>query len=543
MSFFFCWLLSLAYPQGLATEETWTYWQLKKNFHWFEPNQLDFFRTIPYSALLGASCRFANPTGALYWLNGVMFSLDIAVVFILGRLLFSSRVAAILLAVFSLAFEVTSMHIFYFNLQLCPDPLYAELVFLASNISLIAWLKKQPYLLLFASCILGFSAFLKPAGAVICVLWLTFIIIVLFRQSVQAQKTFALIAICSFLGLGPFAFWCLRNFCIYGYPTCIGRTGGSFLETVLPIRTNDEHFFGNPKVDAEFHIAVIECERGCQPYVQPDELQNESLSRYFRYDRYFLYGPATINPFSFLGKLKIPNWEGMGFHEIFSLEPEQMFTLDAEAGRVASIIIRDHPVGYLKLLFREYCEMFQPMLMWTNPLYSYQNEPAKAYDYWDTARQGPRPKYFDLYPHIGGLPSGKDSNLFVARALGALHENPVVQMMLNCYYACELYLSHFIFVGACIIGILVSRNPTKFADPERIYRIAVVLVMLFLTAAANSFFVATCNIAKLRYQIAGELELHLAFLVTLFVLVRLCLAMLEKMARGRVSKLAAEETG
>ncbi len=131
-----CWLLSLAYPQGLVTEETLTYWLLQKNFqwvppnvmewyfnpdlvghntfgfHWFGENQLDWYRTIPYCALMSCFTNFKNPTNALFWLNGVIFSISCASVFLLGRILFASRQLALALSLALLFFEIVSMRSF-----------------------------------------------------------------------------------------------------------------------------------------------------------------------------------------------------------------------------------------------------------------------------------------------------------------------------------------------------------------------------------------------------------------------------------------------
>ncbi len=99
-----CWLLSLAYPQGLVTEETLSYWWLQRDFQLFTSNQLDFFRTIPYGTLLSIFSHFDNPTISLYWLNALIFSVNGVLVFVLGRLLFASRLSALVLSVSCLNF-------------------------------------------------------------------------------------------------------------------------------------------------------------------------------------------------------------------------------------------------------------------------------------------------------------------------------------------------------------------------------------------------------------------------------------------------------
>jgi hypothetical protein len=109
LSLFLGWLLSLAYPEGFINAETRSYWLVGKEFKWFAPNALDWTRTIPYGALLIGCSQFEHPSSAVYWINTSMFSLSTALVFVLGRSLFSSSSLGLLLALGALLFEYADL--------------------------------------------------------------------------------------------------------------------------------------------------------------------------------------------------------------------------------------------------------------------------------------------------------------------------------------------------------------------------------------------------------------------------------------------------
>jgi hypothetical protein len=192
-----------------------------------------------------------------------------------------------------------------------------------------------------------------------------------------------------------------------------------------------------------------------------------------------------------------------------------VYKIDAEAGRVAFHIIMDHPLGYLQLVLHEYIAMFSPLEIWSNPLYSYQADPSVAYNYWDSGREGTRPKFPSLYPGKG-LPDGVNSNQCVAAALGAIHDNPISQVFLSNFYRCEPWFSHLTFVFTVFLFAQAPLYAERFNHLVRVRRVALTLAMLFLTAAANALLVALCQVAKLRYQLAGDMPLHLMFLIAVF---------------------------
>jgi hypothetical protein len=518
LGLFFCLLLSLAYPEGLINEEMLTYWLLRKDFQWFAPNQLDWYRTVPYGALLGFAAQLPYPTRWLYWLNSSIFSLNYALVFLLGLSLFSSRKIALTLAISSLVFEVVAMRMFYNNLGISPDALIGEAVFLAVLLVLSGWMRQSTPLLLAGYAVFGLASFMKPMGVGLWPVWLPLSIIFAMRNFSKLNHRLVVTIASIVLMVGPVSLWSFRNFCVYGYALSSGVGGQSLLQVAIPLITNDERLFDSAKTDADFRLTTRACEDFCHKYIaQPDENFNENLARQFRYERYFITGPASNNPFQVLLAQTWPGWHGVGYHWLLEFSAEQMFKMNAEAGRVALRIIRDHPLGYLGLVLNEYATMFSPLNVWTNPLYSFQSNPLIAYTYWDQAREGPRQKYPELF--MGkDFASGADSNLFVAQALGLFSKNPLSQIVLKAYFYCEFWLSHVTFLAA-LLFLWKSYRSSSQCDPDlfALRRQAFTLVMLFLTAAVSYFLIATCQIARMRYLLIGEMELHLMFVLSLVI--------------------------
>ncbi len=283
------------------------------------------------------------------------------------------------------------MHIFYINLQICADPFYSELIYFSTLLSLIAWMKCWNIMLVVACAFFGIASFIKPVGLFLCFVYVVFSVCCFCFQRATWRYKLVLSSACLLLTFGPLSIWSLRNFCLYGYANFSGVGGSALLCFVLPLLTREEILFDRIEDNQEFHRSVRDCEMTCKRYVLPSEIANESMGRTFRFERYYIYGPAFDNPFLVLGRITKPGWNKHGPQRIDSLDPKHMFAIDLEAKRIALRIISDHPVGYLSLVGREYLQMFQPSLMYTNPLYEYQSDPAVAYKYWDIEHQGFRP--------------------------------------------------------------------------------------------------------------------------------------------------------
>src|SRR5262249_7799284 len=125
-------------------------------------------------------------------------------------------------------------------------------------------------------------------------------------------------------------------------------------------------------------------------------------------------------------------------------------------------------------------------------------------------------EYPALFPGTN-FPSGAHSNRDVAAFLNAIHDNVISRAFLNIYYSLEFFMSHLIFIGALVLYAIALKHPERFVDAPAMRRIALVLIMLFLTAASNYFVIALCQIARIRYQLAGDMPLHLLLIIGVLV--------------------------
>jgi hypothetical protein len=513
LSVFFGWLLSLAYPEGLINEETHSYWVIEKGFRWFSPNTFDWVRTIPYGGLLFFFSQFENPTRALYWLNELVLSLCFALVFVLARSLPTSRSSALALAVSVIIFEVASMRIFFLELQICPDPLFAELVFLGCLLALVGWLRKQRLVFLSGYAIFGVAAFMKPAGAALIPVWIPFAVWSWWPCSGYARLQWVTILLSIALLVGPLGFWAVRNYHIYGYAKSVGNGGFCLLQAVLPLMTDHDQMFAEPKVNADFIAAVRTSERIWQMHHDPHA---SALVRRDEYERYFLACAAPNGPFQFLAPRTNPVWRNEMDHGLESYDPAHMFKMGAESERIAFCIIRSHPIGYLRRIIREYVDLFSPLALPYEPYDNYQEDQAVAYRFWNT-KHGPRPLDLALYPGRG-IPNASQGDREVAKALGVIYYNPLFRWCFDRYYTIQFLLSHLIFLAAIGCFTYATVDPSRFRNPAIVLRISMVLMMLFLTTAANYAVPALCHIAKIRYALAGDMTLHLMLLIVFLVL-------------------------
>ena len=190
-----------------------------------------------------------------------------------------------------------------------------------------------------------------------------------------------------------------------------------------------------------------------------------------------------------------------------------MFLLDKQSKSIALEIIKQHPKDYLDAFLFEYAAMFSPAS--TQPMY------------WESIKIDPRTVYVtDEADHINsddhGLYPGRTApdlsqhNRLVGAALGELCNDRLVKGVLDIYYDNQLWMSHLIFIGSLCLFLIAKLNRKYFPDSGYVQGIAVVSMMLFLTAWAYYSTVALIQVAHRRYVIAGgELELHLMFLIVL----------------------------
>lgn len=509
LALFFGWLLSLAYPEGLVDEDTATYWAIVKNFSWVSVNQMDWLRTVPYGALMDFASKCSSPTGLLYWINTVIFALNCGLIFVLGRLLFGTARRAIALAVSTLLFEVVNLRSFYVNLQLTADPLVAQLIFFGVLLSLTAWLTQKRWLFIAAYAVFGYSTFIKPVAVFLFPLWIPLAFLFWNRRDEQALKRWLTTAASVAVLILPAALWSLRNYFVYGYAKGWALAGVSLLLANLPLMTSQDRIFDDARASQDFIVLL-------RSYESSFRVRSEQASAESRlpglYERYFLLGQAN-NPFQVLAKVANPDWQLSSERRPISWGGRQLFMMDNTAWSAALRLIQAHPWDYLDRVGRAYVKLFTPSAFTTNAADSFQSDPVSSYRYWDLD-WGPRSLDYKLFPGKG-RPDVSKCNRAAAALLDALHNNLIAQLLLNSYYAFEFFISHLIFLIALLLYARGHKSNNDAAKVEPANRMAVVLMVLFLTAASLYGGCAVFQLTRLRYVLSGELELHLLFIIAL----------------------------
>lgn len=507
LSMFMGWILSLCYPDGITNQETKGYWWISTDFHLLAPNLYDWVRTIPYGVVLRICSQFPHPTHVIYWINTSMFSVSAALVLVLGRLLFASLAAGFGLAMSLLVFEFVCMRLFFHNLHATADPFFAELVHLGILLTLIGWLRPARVLFIFGYAILGLAAFTKPVGLSFLPVWSLFGCYVFWTNNGKSLGKLV-ITVSIILLWCPSLLWSLRNDYIYGPSETLGNFGFSMLQAVFPLMSDQDQLLDDPSANANFKAAVRATERENKIKWADN---TPALTRQEWYDCYFGIGNEPSIPLVLLTKMADPHWTdkkpGSGW------DSKEMHKVDAIAGKLAWKIIRAHPQEFFHRFKVEYVTMFSPLHLPPMEWESYKSDPEIAYRERDIGDFEPN---FFLYPRCG-RPLATASNKSLAHGLGNFLYNQSIQAALRLYYANQFWLPHLIFLGALVSFVWATANRRQIGQRTNIDQIAVVLVMLFVTTAFDYATVSLCQVARLRYAIAGgDIELHLMFLIALY---------------------------
>jgi hypothetical protein len=513
LSVIFGWLLALAYPQGITSGETSSYWYTQANFCWFAPSTMDWYRTVVYGTVLKLCSQLGNPTAANYWLNTVIFSINSGVVFCLGRKLFDSVKVAYGLALATLIFEFTSMHMFFHHLQVAADPFFAEIAYLGVLLALIAWYGSNQRLFLFAYLFLGLAIFTKPVGYSLIPVFTCFAVFFWSTERNRGVKCGKVLLVSILLLIAPMVLLATRNYCLYGYPKTLAHGGMALLQATLPLLTHSDKLFDDAKKNADFILVVENCTTANQG-VENVKGSPDWIVRNFRYRQYFLFGPRVIGPFDYLGGVQHPDQEERS--KMF-FDSRRMLAMDQLCMKLALRIVVAHPVGYIQRVFKEYISMYCPLDLYGVSWLFYQRDPDLAYYDYNVC---PPDINAVLYPHAGH-PDPKLVNRRMAGLLADMCENRLLRFVLDAYYASELCLSHLMGAAALAFSIYTWRQGGQRTKLGGAYGIAVTITLLFFTAASTYFVTALVEIATPRYSVGGgELELHLMFMVGLFIAVR-----------------------
>jgi hypothetical protein len=528
LSMFFGWLLSLAYPWAIFDGETPGYVWIGVNFHWFSANALDWWRTIPYGLVIAAATTQKNPGSFIFWLNTSMFSLSSALVYCLGRQLFNSFFQATALALAALLFEVVSMRIFFNDLHIAADPFFSQLIYLGVLLALLGWLRASGTIFVCAYLLFGIAIFTKPIGIALLPEWLIFALLCGCHWSASKKKRQVIALVSVVAMVAPWGLWLLRNFCVYGQASS-GAGGCSLLLASLPVLRDDDVIFENGEINAEFIKSVRECEKGKQ---LTGKLSGTCAEREMNYERYFVWDKGPQKPFEIVAKVtnskpnRLPNdsqsppidksngdTESKRSAPLF--DSAHMFRVDKEAGRVAMRLISSHPADYARRTWREYVDMFSPLTLSVFDGESFQTDSSLVY-----AREEPdRWSDFKLFPGTGRPIVSEDSKA-KARVIGKIICAPTIKAGLDWYYANEFVLSHAVFFAAVICLAIASTYRSKMAISRADRAHLIVLIMLFLTACLNYALISLGQVARKRYTLAGDPELHLMLILVFFIVIR-----------------------
>jgi hypothetical protein len=436
-----------------------------------------------------------------------LFSLNVALVFILGRALFASAWKGLALALSVLFFEIACMRTFFQSLQASADPFFAELVCLGVLMALVGWLRTWPIASICACAILGISAFTKPVGMSFLPVWTLFALCQWWPKAGKSAQRLTVMFLSVTLLWGPVELWSLRNYYVFGIAKTVGSGGCSLLAATLPLISDNDRILDDPAKNAAFIAAVRECEKTHQ---MSWGREPSPWARQCWYEEYFNLRDELSMPFEFLSRLtKRPSEKRQFSAKRDSIE---MFQIDAMATQIAWAIIKAHPAAYLGRVVREYISMFSPLSV---PAYVWENYNSDPLVVYRTHGPDGLAADFSLYPRTG-VPNSTLSNKSVARILGYFVDSPIIKGLLAWYYANQLWLSHFIGLLALIGYVLARAKQPHSVKCDAICRIAVTVMMLFLTTASNYLAVSLCQVARLRYAISGgDIELHLMFLIAL----------------------------
>lgn len=523
------WLLSLAYPEGVGTSETIGYWAVSSQFRLFGPGGSDWWSTPLYGFIMQACSIFGNPASTIYWLNTLIFSINCSLIFVLGRLLFRSLLAAIALAVCFLLFEFLSMRVFFFNVFVTPEASYAGFALLGALLSFIGWLRRSKTVFVVGYLILGLASFMMTLGVSLIPVWIVFALFVWWDWRKDGSMELKTLLISIAVLLAPIVLWSGRNLVAYGQAKNPGALGISLLKVTLPYLADQDRVMGDPKENSEFIAAVRRAESSNSAHFK-DFAIKEKLA--FWRGQHFFHSEPVVGPFDYLGGLKTPNKdERMAVH----FNPTKMFVIDDRSTGIALGIIAAHPGAYMQSVFGQYQAILDPLNLKVEPYEKYQADPGIVYGV--TTFASPAVIKF-VYP-VRNKPNVEASNRGFAKTMADFLDQSATRGILSLYYANQLWLTHLIFLAACATFGCALALGDKFPGRAQAQNTAVVLIFLFLTAISYVVLLALTDTPIMRIAMAGsDLPLHLMFFTALIAVV---LALIRQaMSLGK--KVSAKKT-
>lgn len=459
-------IVALCFPYGVLSWDTAGYYLAAGGFRLFAASAQDGERTIPYGIVLHAAQLFREPSIAIFWMNALLYGLNIVLVFLLGKRLFASTLAGWLLAGFLLWNELSIIRTVLSNVHMLSDPFYSNILLLGTLLVLIGWLARQTPVSIIGCIVLGIAILTRPVGMVLIPMWVIFIFL-------TQRGRWKLCTVSLMLLLVPFLSMSLRNAMLYGQFKTTATAGHNVLSRVLPLLQDTDQVLPDQALNTGFIRAVRDGERA--------------------------FG-TDFNSYAWGHSAEVP---GPFFYLSATLPStgttRDQFTLDSLSLAVAKRIILKHPSAYITMTLQGYHQLsripsFRNMSA-PESLLAYAQE---IYKHGLTSADFIR---LPLYPPDGTLPLER-LTLQAAVRLSALFSLPGEGLFAFLWSTTLLWVALHLCVIAAASYCLLGK--------KRYRAICAMIVILFMTAALQYLLTSAVELPLERYALPGELALHLA---------------------------------
>lgn len=494
VSLLLSWLLSLAFPYGITTEETTGYFAVTQGFSWTAQNLLDWWRTpflgFVYKAFLHL---FANPSIAIFWLHAGVSALNIGLVLAVCRKICPTRAAASAIAWTYLAMEVLTMRSFYFDTQIASDTFYGRFGLLSVLLILYGWLQGKRLPVLTGYAVIGVLVAMRSAGLALLPVWIPFAVVA-FRKSGSGPRTrIAATTLCIALTLVPIALWSARNAAVYGQFRPTSYASFQLLSRALPLLRDTDRVFDDPATNERFISTVRTFER------RIDIGKFDHMEAWGRIGRHNIYFPwdnilPPDGPFRFLRDSAIPAQDR---DESALNSSKNLFLIDGAALPVALRILQNHPLAYARLVAGDYLQLFDiSQGIQARKAEVFTADAADSYDQITTPL---------LYPP-DGKPDLSRINATVRGAWWLVTQNGIVLAGRAALERSMPFAVHAIALCAVVFLFYRKRTPSASAY-------ASVIVLLFATVSLHNLLVSVTQPPMYRFCIPGAGIANLIFVL------------------------------
>ncbi len=481
------WLLSLAFPYGITTEETTGYFAVTQGFSWTAQNLLDWWRT-PFLGFVYKSFihLFANPSIAMFWLHAGVSALNLGLILALCRKICATHRTASAIAWTYLAVEVLSMRSFYFDTQIASDTFYGRFGLLAVLLIICGWLYRKLHPVVLGYAVIGALVAMRSAGLALLPIWIPFAFIACRMSGAMLRTWLATAALCIAVTLTPVLLWSGRNAMVYGQFRPTAYASFQLLSRALPLLKDNDRIFDDQATNERFIATVRAFEE------RIDIRSFDHMQAWGRIGRHNIYFPwdnvlPPDGPFRFLRDAAVSTMAVENEGALNS--PQNLFSIDSAAFPVAIRIIEKHPLAYVKLVVQDYLQLFDVSQgIQARKAEVFTPNAADSYDQITTPAFYPPNGHPDLSRINAGIRNAwwiVTQNDFVLAIRKGLEQSMPIAVHIIAFIACWLLFMH-------------KRTPLKSPKAPAY---ASVLTLLFATAALHNLLVSISQPPMYRFCI------------------------------------------